>query len=168
MADDVIDDQAEQRAVVRDPNGRWVVPPKGGRPKGTSQATLVRQLIEPHRQELIDKALAITRDATSDAHAKIGALRLLLERLAPMPKHEAEKVQIDGLADAPSFSEKAACVVRAVADGHCSAEYGEKVLRLLDLVRKAHETDELARRIEALERGQRARTVEPDDGGSLV
>lgn len=152
--------------VVRDAAGRWLVPPKGGRPKGQSQATLVRTLIEPHRTELIDKALSIVRDSTSDAHAKIGALRLLLERLAPLPKHDSERIEVPGLQHAETFTEKCQAVIAAVADGTISAEAGERVLRLLDVYRKAVAHDELEQRIKALERGQQARTVEAVAPGS--
>lgn len=153
--------------VVRDAGGRWLVPPKSpGRPKGQSQATLVRVLIEPHRQQLVDRALELSK--STDAHAAIGAIRVLLERLAPAPKQESEKVEVPGLAEATTFAGKCEAVILAVAVGQISAEAGERVLRLLDVLRKAVETDALAKRIEALERGQRARTVDPKPGTDLV
>lgn len=129
-----------------------------GRPKGTSQATLVRQLIEPHREELITRALELTRNA--DPFAAANALRICLERLAPAPRQEAEKIEVPGLAEAATFSEKCDAVIRAVAAGDVSAEAGERVLRLLDVYRKAHETDILERRIAALEAQSAGRVIE--------
>lgn len=153
--------------VVRDATGRWLVPPKSpGRPKGQSQATLVRVLIEPHRQQLVDRALELSK--STDAHAAIGAIRVLLERLAPAPKQESEKVEVPGLAEAATFAGKCEAVILAVAAGDISADAGRSVLQLLDVYRKAHETDALAQRIEALERGQQARTIDPEPGSDLA
>ena len=146
-------------AVVRDAAGRWVTPPKGGRPKGRSQSELVRVLIEPQRQALVDRALEITK--STDLHAASGAIRILLERLAPTPKQESEKVEVPGLAEAPTFAAKCEAVLAAVACGDISAEAGERVLRLLDVYRKAHETDALERRIADLEAGRAATIVDP-------
>ena len=145
--------------VVRDTAGRWLKPPKGGRPKGRSQSELVRVLIEPQRQALVDRALEITK--STDLHAASGAIRILWERLAPTPKQESERVEVPGLAEAPTFSAKCEAVLAAVACGDISAEAGERVLRLLDVYRKAHETDALERRIADLEAGRAATIVEP-------
>lgn len=145
--------------VIRDEAGRWLKPPKGGRPKGRSQSELVRVLIEPHRQALIDRAFEISK--AGDLHAASGAIRILLERLAPAPKQESERVEVPGLADAPTFAAKCEAVLAAVACGDISAEAGERVLRLLDVYRKAHETDALERRIADLEAGRAATIIQP-------
>jgi predicted transcriptional regulator len=145
--------------VVRDASRRWLVPPKGGRPKGRSQSELVRVLIEPHRQALIDRALELTKSA--DPFAAANALRICLERLAPAPKQESEKVEVPGLAEATTFAAKCEAVIAAVASGEISAEAGKSVLQLLDVYRRAHETDALERRIAALESGRAVQTIEP-------
>lgn len=143
---------AEPAKPLRDARGR-LLPGSTlnpfGRQKGVSQATLVRKLIEPHREALITRALELTRNA--DPFAAANALRICLERLAPAPRQEAEKIEVPGLAEAATFAEKCDAVIRAVAAGDISAEAGERVLRLLDVYRKAHETDNLERRLAALE-----------------
>lgn len=126
--------------------------PGGGRPRGRSQATMVRELLEPHRVELVERALELTK--STDPFAAANGLRICLERLAPAPRQEAEKIEVPGLAEAKTFTEKCNVVIAAVADGAISAEAGERVLRLLDVYRKAHETDILERRIAALEAEQ--------------
>jgi hypothetical protein len=129
---------------------------------------MVRKLIEPHRTALIDRALALTQ--SSDPFASANALRLCLERLAPAPKQEAEKVEVPGLADAPTFAAKCQCIVAAVAAGEISAEAGEKLLRMVDVYRRAVAHDALEARIAALE-GKKVNTIvsvpEVDDGGLL-
>lgn len=150
-------DHDQPAKPLRDALGR-VLPghgglPGAGRPKGKSQSELVRHLIEPHREALITRALELTK--SDDPFAAANALRICLERLAPAPKQESEKVEIPGLAQAATFAGKCDAVIRAVSEGEISAEAGERVLRLLDVYRKAHETDELQRRIAALEAGGR-------------
>lgn len=146
----------EGKPVVRGEGGRWLVPPKGGRPKGSSQSDLVRKLIEPKRQALVDAALDMALHS-DDPHAKARAIDITLSYLAPRPRPEGEKVEVPGLSEATSFTGKADAIIAAVASGDISAEAGERILRLLDVYRKALETDDLARRIAALEAG---RTIE--------
>jgi hypothetical protein len=153
---------ADGREVVRGEGGRWLVPPKSpGRPKGSSQSELVRKLIEPHREVLIERALKLTESA--DPFAAANALRIVLERLAPAPKQESEKIEVPGLADAATFADKCQAVIAAVASGDVSAEAGERVLRLMDVYRRAVEHDSLEQRIAALEKGRRATVIEPDE-----
>lgn len=145
---------------LRDARGR-LLPGQhlaGGGRKGTSQSELVRKLIEPHREALIERALALTK--STDPFAAANALRIVLERLAPAPKQEAEKIEVPGLAEAEGFAARCQAVIAAVAAGEISAEAGERVLRLLDVYRRAVETDELASRIDALERSAKAKTID--------
>jgi hypothetical protein len=80
--------------------------------------------------------------------------------LAPAPRPEAEKFIVPGLKEAVGFAAKCEAILVAVADGVISSEAAERALRMLDVYRRAHETDELARRIEALERGRAATVVD--------
>jgi hypothetical protein len=160
-------------APLRGPDGRLLPGAhlKGGRPKGSSQSELVRKLIEPHRAALIERALKLTE--STDPFAVANGLRICLERLAPAPKQESEKVHVDGLAEATTFAGKCDAVIRAVSQGEISAEAGERVLRLLDVYRRAHETDALEARMAALEAALKAGGAPviidaPPAGGDLV
>jgi hypothetical protein len=157
----VTDEAQQPRPILRDSHGRLLpgtaAPPGAGRPRGLSQADKVRYLLEPHREELIGRALALTK--SEDPFASANALRICLERLAPAPKQEAEKIEVPGLAEATTFTAKCDAVLAAVATGEISAEAGERVLRLLDVYRRAHETDNLARRIELLEKSHAPITI---------
>lgn len=142
---------------TRDGAGRWLVPPKSpGRPRGPSAAEQMQLYLEPHRREILDKAISL---------AKAGdpvSLRLILDRISPIPKQDSERVHVPGLKEASTFSAKCEAVITAVADGVVSAEAGERVLRLLDVYRKAHETDALEARIATLE-GRRPGPAAPAD-----
>jgi len=148
----------QTREVVRDDRGRWLVPPKSpGRPKGSSQSELVRKLIEPHRERLISRALELTK--SEDPFAAANALRICLERLAPAPKQESEHVHVPGLAEAETFTDKCKAVLAAVSTGEISAEAGERLLRLVDVYRKAIATDDHEARLAALE-GRKVTAIE--------
>lgn len=138
--------------------------PGAGRPRGLSHSEKVRALLLPHREELIGKALALTD--SPDPFAAANAIRICLERLAPAPKQESEKVEVPGLAEAATLVEKCEAIVNAVACGQISAEAGERILRLLEAYRKIFETGILERRITALENALTGRTVEHDGDGS--
>lgn len=166
----------QEPAVLRDERGRLLPGTKGlpgaGRRTGLSHAEKVRILLEPHREALIGRALSLTQ--SPDPFAAANALRICLERLAPAPKQEAEKIEVPGLAEAATFTDKCTAVINAVAAGEISAEAGERVLRLLDVYRRAHETDSLARRVAALESQRAPVTIDaplddvPDEVRNLV
>lgn len=157
---------AAQAKPLRDEQGRLLPGQRltgGGRRPGRSQSELVRQIIEPHREELINRALELTK--STDPFAAANALRICLERLAPVPKQESEKIEVPGLAEAEGFAAKCEAVIQAVSRGEISAEAGERVLRLLDVYRRAIEHDDLAKRLEALENSKTVRTIEVKSAG---
>ena len=125
-------------------------PRSPGRPKGQgpSAAEQVRALIEPHKAEIIAKAVELAKAGDPQS------LRLCLERLAPAPRPEAEKVVVPGLADAPTLQAKATAILAAVAGGQISAEAGDKLLRMLDTYGKAVVLDEHEQRLRAIEEGK--------------
>ena len=116
-----------------------------GRPRGPSASEQVRELIEPHKAEIIAKAVQLAKmgDPTS--------IKVCLERLAPVPRPEDEKVVVPGLKDALTLKDKATAILAAVADGQISATAGDKLLRMLDTYGKAVVLDEHERRLRAIE-----------------
>ena len=134
--------------VERDDDGR-LLPGHSlkspGRPRGPSASEQVRDLIEPHKAEIIAKAVQLAKmgDPTS--------IKLCLERLAPVPRPEDEKVVVPGLKDALTLKDKATAILAAVADGQISAAAGDKLLNMLNTYAKAVVIDEHERRLRALE-----------------
>jgi hypothetical protein len=148
--------------IERAPGGLFLpgqAPKSPGRARGPTEAQLIRTLLEPHRDALVAKAVELAKAGDPQA------MRLCLERLGPAPKQDAERVHVPGLADEQTFAGKCDAVIRAVSTGEISAEAGERVLRLLDVFRKAHETDDLARRIEVLEGRRLPAVVVVDNTG---
>ena len=121
---------------------------QSGNPQGRQpEAEKVRELLEPRRDELVSQAvqLALQGDAT--------AIRLCLDRLAPPPKAQAPPVEVPGLAEAGTLTEKANTIMAAVGSGTIPPDTGERLLAALGNYAKALELDELERRISALEEG---------------
>lgn len=151
-------DEDQPHEVVRDANGRWIVPPRSpGRPRGLSHSEKLRALLEPEREALIGRLLALTRD--DDPHASARAVEIALRYLGPPPRPEAERIVVPGLAEAKTLHDRAAAVVAAVADGAVSPEAGQKVLQMLDVLNRTAKTADLEARIAALE-GRKAEAIE--------
>lgn len=119
----------------------------GGRPK---RIGLVRDLLQPRQAELVKKAvdLALAGD--------VAALRLCMERLSPPLRASSEPVVIAGLAEANTLTDRCEVIVRAVGSGVISPTVGGELLAAMGNLAKAMETDELARRITALEKEGKA------------
>ncbi len=115
-----------------------------GRGKPRS-AKLVRELLEPHIEALINTALA---DALL---GDINALRLCLERLCPPLKADSEPAEIPGLADAKTLTDRANAVLAAVAIGHIAADAAAQILAAIASAAQLTELEELKARLGALE-----------------
>jgi hypothetical protein len=79
----------------------------------------------------------------------IGACRLWLERVSPALKAAEEPVAIDIAGE--GLTDRAECVVKALANGEVSPGQAAQLLTALGSLAKAREVDELERRIAALE-----------------
>ena len=104
-------------------------------------------------QALLDgEAEALTRKCIELAQAgDLTALRLCLERIVPPRKDSPVKVMlpaIESVADLPSVT---AALLGAVGKGQLTPSEAQAVAGLVEAHRKALETEELERRIAALE-----------------
>nr|WP_301101093.1 hypothetical protein [Propionivibrio sp.] len=105
----------------------------------------VRQLLDPHREELVAKAveMAMAGDGI--------ALRLCLDRISPPPRSESPPVRIPGLAAGGSMSDKARAILAAAGKALISPDTATMMLGAIANAAKIIEADELADRITALE-----------------
>lgn len=121
-------------------------PGQSGNPLGRkSGAERLRQMLEPHREELVAKAVSMAKagDAT--------ALRVLLDRLAPPSRAESPLIEIPGLASAGSLTKKAEVLLAAIGAGVLAPDTGSQLLNALAAACRVAELDELAQRVAALE-----------------
>ena len=126
--------------------GRWKPGESGnpsGRKPGSGEVAKLRALIGNAVPEIVNRL--VTQAKEGDA----GAARLLLERVLPALKPVDESVVMtmpDG-----SLTEQGRAVVTAMAQGALTPTQGAVLLGAIGTLGKLTETDELLRRIEALE-----------------
>lgn len=111
----------------------------------------VRTSLAPHLPAVLERLAADAKAGDSQA------MRLFAQLAITQERPDAERVLVPGLAAAQTLQEKADCVLAAVASGHCSAEAGEKLLRLIDTYGRAVKTDALEARLASIEAAQRGR-----------
>lgn len=114
-----------------------------GRSPGSGEVAKLRTAIAAHIPALV--AVLVERALGGD----VGAARLLLERVIP-PVKAAEEAAPLALPDG-TLTEQGRAVLGAVATGELAPGQGAALLASLGTLAKLTETDELSRRIQALE-----------------
>lgn len=127
------------KAGQRSPN------PKG-RPKGIAdRRTKWRDTLREETPALLAKLIALAHEG------EMGALLAVLDRTAPRLRPTGELVEVAGLAEAATLTEKATAVLNAVAAGTLAPDAASELLSALAATAKITETDELRLRLEKLE-----------------
>ena len=122
-----------------------------GKPKGArNRATrAVQDLLE-------DQTEALTQAAVNKAlEGDVSALRLCLERIIPAKKDTPVEFDIKPMQSAGDAAVAAGSIVAAVALGELTPIEGASVMGLVDSYRRAIETSEFEKRLEALEDAQK-------------
>lgn len=115
-----------------------------GRPKGSGVAGTLRKAIADDAAEII-KTL-IEQAKTGD----VQAARVLLDRIVPALKAEAQAVEVPGLA-AGGLRDRAQAVLDAAAIGELAPDTAAGLVAAVGALARVIEVDELERRIQALE-----------------
>ena len=120
--------------------------PRGARHKATVAAL---ELLDGEAEALSRKAveLALEGDTT--------ALRLCLERIAPPRKDAPVKFTLPEMATASDAARAVAAVIEAVSEGDLTPAEANAVAGLVEGFRRALETEDLARRMDALEQSMK-------------
>ena len=118
-----------------------------GKPKGARNLVTraVDALLEGDAEKLTQKCIALALDGDGSA------LRLCMERIAPVRKGRPITLKLPSIATAEDLVKAVSAVVSAVAAGEITPEEAATVATVLEVKRKALETSELDRRIAALE-----------------
>lgn len=120
-----------------------------GRPRGSGSVAKLRASIDEHLPAIISKLA----DQAKEGDA--ASARLLLERVLPPVKAAEQPAPID--LPEGSLSEQGRAVLAAAGAGDLSPAQAAQLLTGLGALAKLIETDELARRIAALEAMQAAK-----------
>jgi hypothetical protein len=124
-------------------------PGNPGKPKGTRHKATRAALA------LLDgEAEALTRQAVTMAlEGDTTALRLCLERIAPLKKDAPVQFDLPPMQSATDAAKAAGAVLDAVALGDLTPTEGAHIMGLVETYRRTLETTELEERVAALEIG---------------
>jgi hypothetical protein len=143
-------DETEKPASTRDEHGRWrkgYTPNPKGRPAGSRHKTTlaIEAMLEGEAEALTRKAIDMAMNGD------VVALRLCLERAAPLRKGRPVVVDLPPIDTAKDVVGAVGAIVGAVGEGALTPEEGQTVASILDAHRKAIETQELETRLTIVE-----------------
>ena len=115
-----------------------------GKPKGAKdKRTALRELLQPHAAQLVQKAVKLALDGDTTA------LRICIDRIIPAAKAKDSPISLEGLTGSPT--EQAQAVVNALTTGALTPDEANSVMTVLTAQMRVIEVDELEKRIAALE-----------------
>ena len=118
-----------------------------GKPKGSrNKATIaIESLLEGQTEALTQTAISKALDGDSMA------LRLCMDRIAPLPKDNTISFTLPHMESANDASKAAGSVLKAVSIGEITPIEGSRVMELIDSFRRTLELTVIEHRIQALE-----------------
>ena len=116
-----------------------------GRPKGIKDKRILRQLLDPHAEDLVNKAVELALNGDTSM------LRTCLERLVPAYKAESATVTVPALTTAENITEQGQIILKAIASGDIAVDDALAVLNAINQQARLEEFGELKERLEAIE-----------------
>lgn len=116
--------------------------PAGRKPGGRDKRNQLRELLKPHANLLIEKAVNMA------LQGDVSALKLCIDRLVPPLRTQREPVKV---ATSGSLTDKAEYLFNAATSGVIGADVATELVALLTAQARIIETAELVARLEALE-----------------
>lgn len=117
-----------------------------GRPKGIKDRRVaLRDIFEAHADELAQTAIKLALSGD------VAALRICIDRIIPPVREDRLQVALPDITDAAGCTEAQAAIMKAVASGELLPSQGEALAGLVEHRRRAIETTEIMKRLEALE-----------------
>ncbi len=137
---------ADKTDIKRGTDGKFG-PGNPGRPRGSRNKTTLaaEALFDGEAEALSRKAIELALDGDTTA------LRLCLERILPAKKGRTVRFELPDEEDQLSSSTVLTELLKAISSGDMSPEEAKPVADILEARRKAFETEELERRLVALE-----------------
>lgn len=117
-----------------------------GRPKGIKDRRVaLREKLLPHADQLIEMVTTFAKSGD------MTAMKIVMDRIIPPLREEPIHVSIPKIDSAEDCVKAQAAVVNAVAAGEILPSDGQAMSGLIEAQRRAFETHELAKRMEAIE-----------------
>ena len=119
--------------------------PKGRTPGTKDKRTELRELLKPHAEKLVKKAVApaLKGDTT--------APRICIDRIIPPVRESAVRVSLPDLNDADGCRKAQATVIESVAAGSLLPGEGGHLSAMIDFHRKGIEGAEIMERLRAIQ-----------------
>lgn len=119
-----------------------------GRPRGArNKATVAAEaLLDGEAEKLARKAVDLALEGN------MAALRICLERVVPPRKERPIELALPTLEDTADMVAATAAILAAVSEGRITPGEGKELTGMIDVLRRAIETEDLERRVAALER----------------
>ena len=114
-----------------------------GRPKGKSELRELRELLSPHAEELVTKAVEMAKAGDS------AALRLCLDRLIPPIKARDTPITLEQFTG--TLTEQGQLILEAMARSDLTPSEATSMLQALGAQGRIVELDELEKRLRVLE-----------------
>lgn len=114
-----------------------------GRPKGLKdKRVIMRELLQPHAQNLIDMAVRLALGGDT------AALKICIDRIMPTMKEEPIHVTVPKITGPDDCVKAQAAVLNAVAAGQMLPGEGQVLSGLIDAQRRAYETTAMAKEMQ--------------------
>jgi hypothetical protein len=122
-----------------------------GRPRGSrNKATLeLQEMLGQHGEALMKKCVLLAM------HGDTAAMRLCMERLLPLRKQSPVQFKLPPIRNAAEVAKAQAKMLEALSRGQLTPDEAQTVNHLLESRRRVLETEELERRLQALEQRER-------------
>jgi len=124
-----------------------------GRPPGSRNKStmLFQEMLDEHGAAVLRKTMFMA------LQGNIAAIRLWVERLLPSRRNSPVKLKLPPVDSAADVTNAVSQVLRAVRNGKISAAEGDLYISMYNKARETFEAEDLAKRIDALERQQAIR-----------
>ena len=123
-----------------------------GRPKGVQDRRVaLRELFNPYAADLISTVVNLAKSGD------VGALRICIDRLIPPVKEDPISARLPKITGAEDCTKAQAAVLNDVAAGEMLPGEGQVMSALIENQRRAYETTDLNKRMEAIEQQLTAR-----------
>ena len=118
-----------------------------GRPEGSRHSTTlaVEKLLEGEAEDLGRKAVELAKSGDTVA------LRLCLERIAPVRKGRRITLSLPSMSTSADVTTALAAIITQMAEGEITPDEAAVAASVIETKRKALETEELDRRLAAIE-----------------
>lgn len=119
-----------------------------GRPQGSGIAGELRKAITENAGAIVEAMIDKAKEGDTTA------AKVLLDRVCPPLKPEAQTVSLPAMAEAETLLERATAAIVAAAEGELAPDIASQLVSAVGVLSRVAEVQDLEKRLEALERTQ--------------